>query len=206
MNKVEIIRKYAVYAVYIIFLTSFQVSFPDKLTFNGQIADLMFVFVVLVAYFFGLKDGIIVGLCVGILRDCYAAPAILSYGGSVTSSIGIGAFTMFAVAVFSASVFTIKIKRKIIFALVTLLTITALYKFVGHGIIFIWTKIFSQAVYRLSFKELVVDSVLTQMLLNVVAAVPIYLLIRFVGPYSKGVNPKLRSQEGKGADSSWLTI
>ena len=48
MNKVEIIRKYAVYAVYIIFLTSFQVSFPDKLTFNGQIADLMFVFVVLV--------------------------------------------------------------------------------------------------------------------------------------------------------------
>lgn len=206
MNKVEIIRKYAVYTVYIILISCFQVSFPDKLSFNGQIADLMMVFVVLVAYFYGLKDGIIVGISVGILRDCFAAPAIVGFGGSVTSSIGIGAFTMFAVSVFSASVFTMKIKRKIIFALVTLLSVTVLYKLFGHAIIFVWTKIFSQAVYSLSIKELVVDSVLTQLLLNAIAAVPLYLLIRFAGPYSKGINPKLRSQEGRGADSSWLTI
>ena len=41
------IRKIVVYAVYIILLSSFQVSFPDRISFLGQTADLMFVFVVL---------------------------------------------------------------------------------------------------------------------------------------------------------------
>ena len=96
MNKVELIRKVALYSVYILFLTCFQVSFPDKLSLNGQIADLMFVFVVLVAYMFGLKDGIIIGLIVGILRDCFAAPAVIGLNGSVVSSVGIGAFLLFS--------------------------------------------------------------------------------------------------------------
>ncbi|MCR5803576.1 MAG: hypothetical protein K6G47_04885 [Clostridia bacterium] len=206
MNKVELIRKIVVYSVYILFLTCFQVSFPDKLSLNGQIADLMFVFVVLVAYMFGIKDGIIIGLIVGILRDCFAAPAVIGLTGSVVSSVGIGAFLLFSVAVFSASVFTIKIKRKPAFALLTLISVTALYKIFGHGIIFIWTRVFSKTLYHLSAKELFIDSIFTQIFLNILAAIPIYLLLRFVGPYKKGQNPMLSAQEGRGADSSWLTI
>lgn len=206
MNKVELIRKIVVYSVYILFLTCFQVSFPDKLSLNGQIADLMFVFVVLVAYMFGLKDGIIIGIIVGVLRDCFAAPAVIGFSGSVVSSVGIGAFTLFAASVFSATVFTIKIKRKPAFALLTLISVTALYKIVGHGTIYIWTRIFSKTIYQLSAKELFVDSIFTQIFLNILAAIPLYLLLRFVGPYKKGQNPMIRAQEGKGADSSWLTI
>ena len=206
MNKVELIRKIVVYSVYILFLTCFQVSFPDKLSLNGQIADLMFVFVVLVAYMFGLKDGIIIGIIVGVLRDCFAAPAVIGFSGSVVSSVGIGAFTLFAASVFSATVFTIKIKRKPAFALLTLISVTALYKIVGHGTIYIWTRIFSKTIYQLSAKELFVDSIFTQIFLNILAAIPLYLLLRFVGHYKKGQNPMIRAQEGKGADSSWLTI
>ena len=206
MNKIELVRKYLLYVIYVLLITCIQVSFPDKMSLNGQIADLMFVFVVLTAYFFGLKDGIVVGIVVGILRDCFAAPAIIGFGGKVVSSVGIGAFTMFGVAVLSATVFTIKIKRKIVFALVTLVSVTLAYKLVGHGIIFLWTKLFSQTVYRLSFKQLVVDSILTQILLNLIAFVPLYLLLRFAGPYRKGVNPKLKSMDRREVDSSWLTI
>ena len=135
MNKVELVRKILVYTVYVLFLTCFQVSFPDKLSLNGQIADLMFVFVVLAAYMFGIKDGIIIGIIVGVLRDCFAAPAVVGFNGSVVSSVGIGAFTLFAVSVFSASVFTVKIKRKPAFALLTLICATLLYKVFGQGII-----------------------------------------------------------------------
>jgi len=206
MSKVEIVRKYALYSVYILLLTCIQVSFPDKLSLNGQIADLMFVFVVLVSYYYGLIDGIVIGLIVGILRDCFAAPAIIGFNGNVVSSVGIGAFALFGVSVFSASVFTVRIKRKFAFALLTLVCATLLYKFFGHGIIFIWTKIFSGSLYRLSFKELIIDSVLTQLLLNVIAFLPIYVLLRFAGPYKRLKNPKLQAQEGRGTDNSWLTI
>ena len=41
------VRKIIVYAVYIILLSSIQVSFPDAFSFAGQTADLVFVFVVL---------------------------------------------------------------------------------------------------------------------------------------------------------------
>ena len=44
------IRKVVVYAIYILLLSSLQVSFPDAFGFMGQTADLMFVFVVLSGY------------------------------------------------------------------------------------------------------------------------------------------------------------
>ena len=185
--RIDLIRKIALYAVYIILLTCFQVSFPDKLSFNGQIADLMFVFVVLSAYMFGFRDGVIVGIIVGVLRDSFAAPAVIDFGGNTITSVGIGAFVMFSTAVFGATVFTIKIKRKVPFAFLTVLTATVTYK--------------------LSASQIIIDSVGTQVLLNLACAIPIWLLLRFAGPYKKGINPALEDKGLMlGGDSSWLTI
>lgn len=205
MNKVGIIRKILVYAFYVIFLTCFQVSFPDKLSFGAQIADLMFVFVALVSYYFGIWDGIVVGLITGLLRDTFAAPAIHTFNGEISTSVGIGMLVMFFVAVFSANVFTRKMHQKFSFALITVLTSTFIYKVLGHVIIWIWTQVFSTTIYALSAKEIFVDSILVQIALNVLVALPLILLLRFLGPYSKGVNPAL-SNNSTGGNQSWLTI
>ena len=205
--RIDLIRKIALYAVYIILLTCFQVSFPDKLSFNGQIAGLMFVFVVLSAYMFGFRDGVIVGIIVGVLRDSFAAPAVIDFGGNTITSVGIGAFVMFSAAVFGATVFTIKIKRKVPFAFLTVLTATVTYKLIGHSVIWVWNAVFSDNNYRLSASQIIIDSVGTQVLLNLACAIPIWLLLRFAGPYKKGINPALEDKGLMlGGDSSWLTI
>ena len=59
------IRKIVVYAIYIILLSSLQVSFPERISFLGQTADLVFVFVVLSGYFNGFWDGAVVGFVAG---------------------------------------------------------------------------------------------------------------------------------------------
>lgn len=204
-SKLSLIRKILVYAVYIIFLTCFQVSFPDKISFGAQIADLMFVFVSLVSFYYGLIDGIVVGIIVGILRDCFAAPAISSFNGGVTNSVGIGAFLLFLVAVFSATVFTQKMHRRFSFALITVITSTLIYKCLGHLVIKIWTSVFTASSYNLGIKEIFVDSILFQILLNVLIALPLIILLRFVGPYKNGVNPALMKNE-TGGKQSWLVI
>lgn len=205
MNKAGLFRKIIVYVLYVIFLTCFQVSFPDKLSFHAQIADLMFVFVALVSYYFGLWDGIVVGLVVGILRDTFAAPAISSFNGTITTSVGIGALVMFLVAVFSATVFTQKMHRRISFAILTVITSTVIYKLFGHLVIKLWTMFFSGSSYNLSFADIALDSVLIQVLLNVLIALPLIFLLRFAGPYSKGTNPALSKHE-IGGNKSWLVI
>lgn len=205
MNKQGLIRKIIVYAIYVMILTCFQVSFPDKISFNAQIADLMFVFVALVAYYYGIIDGIIIGLVVGVLRDCFAAPAISSFNGSITTSVGIGAFVMFLTAVFSATVFTQKMHRKMSFAIITVSVATLVYKVLGHAVIKIWMIVFSTSSYSLSIKEVAIDSILIQILLNVISALPLIFLLRFAGPYKNGVNPALSKNE-IGGDQLWLTI
>lgn len=205
MNNKGLIRKILVYFVYTFLFCCFQVSFPDRISFGAQIADLMFVYVALVAYYFGLKDGIIVGLCVGILRETFAAPAIFNFSGETVTSFGIGILTMFLVAVFCSQVFTQHLHRKMTFAILSVATSTVIYKLFGHIFITLWTGLLSNSVYRLSLKEIFVDSVLVQLVLNVITALPLTLLLRFAGPYRMGINPALSDNE-KGGNRSWLTI
>ena len=104
MNQRKLIRKIVVYAVYILLLSSLQVSYPNRLGFGGQTADITFVFVVLTGYFYGFKDGVIVGLIMGLVRDCLAPIAIIGIDGTVHVTAGIGMLVMFlAGAVASAA-------------------------------------------------------------------------------------------------------
>ena len=74
------IRKIVVYAIYIILISSIQVSFPDAFSLFGQTADLMFVFVVLAGYFNGFWDGAVVGFVCGLIRDVFSPPAVKLLG------------------------------------------------------------------------------------------------------------------------------
>lgn len=205
MRRPQQIRKYVVYALYLLLFSTVQVTFPGIVTFYGLRADLMFVLVVLCSYMFGFYDGIVFGALAGIIRDYFSAPSITSIDGTVTTAVGIGLFLMVAAAAFGSSFFTVRIERNFILAFVSVLIATLLYKTIGHFGIFLWSHIAKGTTYNLQLSQIVFRSIIPQILLNMISAVPLYLLLRFAGPYKKGINPVLIDEKRKG-DNTWLTM
>ena len=201
------IRKVILYSVYILLFASLQVSFPDAMSFRGQIADLMFVFVVLTGYFFGFADGVIIGVITGIVRDCFSSPAVIGLDGRVQVTVGIGALILFLAGAFGSSFFTKRMHRSIPFAFLAVAAATLLYKTIGHIVAFIWIKVLGNGMYSIGFVDVVLDSVLPQLLLNVVVALPILLLLRFLGPYKRGYgNVKNDDVIEAYGENSWFRI
>lgn len=205
MRRPQQIRKFIVYALYLLLFSTVQVTFPGILTFYGIRADLLFVLVVLVSYMFGFYDGIVFGALAGIIRDYFSAPSITTLDGTVTTALGIGLFLMVAAAAYGSSFFTVRIERNFLLALLSVVTATLLYKVIGHILIFLWSNLVPGLSYNMGLSQIITRSVLPQTVLNLIAAVPIYLLLRFAGPYKKGVNPVLIDEKRKG-DNSWLTM
>jgi len=205
MRRPQQIRKFIVYALYLLLFSTVQVTFPGILTFYGIRADLLFVLVVLVSYMFGFYDGIVFGALAGIIRDYFSAPSITTLDGTVTTALGIGLFLMVAAAAYGSSFFTVRIERNFLLAFLSVVTATLLYKIVGHFLIFLWSNLVPGLTYNMGLSQIITRSVLPQTVLNLIAAVPIYLLLRFLGPYKKGVNPVLIDEKRKG-DNSWLTM
>ena len=201
------VRKVVVYVIYILLFASIQVSFPDAISFRGQIADLMFVFVVLTGYFFGFADGAVIGLITGIIRDCFASPAVIGLDGNVQVTVGIGALVLFLAGSFGSSFFTRKMHHSIPFAFLAIAAATVIYKTIGHIIAFIWIKVLANGIYSVGFANILLDSLLPQLMLNIIAALPIIVLLRFLGPYkrTRGNDKNDDIIESYG-DSSWLRI
>ena len=208
MNKerIALIRKIVVYTLYICLIPSFQVSFPESISLYGQTADLMLVFTVLVSYMFGFADGAVIGIIIGIFRDCFSPPLIqLNSESAPVTAFGIGILIMFLASVCGSSFFTVRMKRNTAFAFASVAFATLMYKILGHLILMGWTALFAHQGYGLSFKQIVLGSVLPQLLLNLIVTVPLILLLMFLGPYKKGKNPKI-SDERSSEDVSWLSI
>ena len=205
MKRLPLIRKFIVYAIYILFFSCFQVSFPGIISFNGQIADLMFVFCVLVSYMFGFLDGIVCSVIVGIIRDYFAGPSVTGIDGKAVPALGIGLLVMVLASFFGSSFFTKRMHRNAPFAFLAILCSTILYKVFGYTIIKLWSVIVPAAVYNVSVGHMIVHSLAPQILLNLIASLPLYLILRFIGPYKNGTNPVL-IDENKDGGNIWLTL
>ena len=205
MRRPQQIRKYIVFAVYLLLITTVQVTFRGWLSIYGIRPDMMFVFVVLSAYMFGFYDGIVVGALVGIIRDYFSAPTVTGLDGTVTDAIGIGLFVMVAAAAFGSAFFTVRVERNFILAFLSVVIATLMYKGVGHLLIFAWSKIAPGLSYNMEISQVLLRSILPQMLLNLCISIPLYLMLRFAGPYKGGVNPVLIDEKRKG-DRTWLTM
>jgi hypothetical protein len=208
MDRRRLIRKIIVYAVYILLLSSLQVSYPGRLGFGGQTADVTFVFVVLTGYFFGFKDGVIVGLITGLVRDCLAPIAVVGIDGTVRVTAGIGMLVMFLAGAVGSSFFTKRMHRNVPFAFVSIAFTTLLYKISGHFMAYSWTFIAPAAGnYNLGMYEIVVRSCLLQTLLNLIAGIPVLLLLRFAGPVAMSDQRKTADDViAIGEENSWLQI
>ena len=200
------IRKVIVYTVYIFLISSFQVSFPDSISFMGQTADLMFVFVVLAGYFNGFWDGAVVGVICGLLRDVFSPPAVIGLDGEVRVIAFTGAFTLFAAGITGASFFTRRMHRNIPFSIVAVIFTTFCYKVGGYLLIYGWSMLAGLSAGIYSPVTAFVYSFLPQLLLNTIASIPLLLLIRFLGPVSfksKSNDDEIIDNEG---DGRWLGI
>lgn len=204
-SKTVSIRKFVVYAAYILGFATFQVSFRGLFSIDGLYPDLMLVFVVLCSYMFGFKDGIVVGTLVGLLRDFFASPSITGIDGTVNATTGIGLLVMILAASYGSSFFTLRIKRNFPIAILSVITATLLYKVLGHIVIFFWENTVLSHNYNIGFENAILHSILPQTLLNMVIAVPVYFALRYIGPYSKGVNPLLADEKNR-EDNLWLTM
>ena len=200
------IRKIIVYTIYILLLSSLQVSFPDAFGFMGQTADLMFVFVVLSGYFNGYWDGAVVGFICGLVRDVFSPPAVIGLDGEVRVTAFIGVFTLFAAGVTGASFFTRRMHKNIPFSIVAVIFTTFCYKVGGYILIYGWSILAGSSAGIYSPLTALVYSFLPQLLLNTIASVPILLLIRFFGPVSfkmKTNDDEIIDNQG---DGRWLGI
>jgi len=204
MDRKSRIRQIIVYALYVFLLASFQVSFPQFISIRGQVADIMFVLVVLVAYFYGFLDGAIVALSVGLLRDYFAGPSFIGIDGKATQTVGIGVLVMFLAAAVSSSFFTKRMHRNWPFAFLSVISCTLIYKVVGYLVVAFWTVAITGKSFNFTVAKILLDSILPQLLLNTIATIPLILMLRFIGPYRKGINPNLTNEDNGG--NSWLTI
>lgn len=208
MVRRKLIRKIVVYAIYILLLSSVQVSYPNRIGFGGQTADITFVFVVLTGYLYGFTDGVVVGIIMGLVRDCLAPIAVVGIDGTVHVTAGIGMLVLFLAGAVASSFFTRRMHRNIPFAFVSIAFTTLLYKISGHFLAYSWTFIVPAAgSYDLGMYEIVVRSCLLQTLLNLIAGIPLLLLLKFAGPVGLTEQRNTSDDVIKNTeDTSWLQI
>ena len=171
----------------------------------GQIPDLMFVFTVLTAYYFGFRDGAVVGLILGLLRDCFCAPCVTGLDGQLVVTCGIGMLVLFLAASVASSFFTGRMKRNIPFSFVTVAVVTMLYKIAGYFMSMFWHTVVSRTGTMEYFADFIVRSLLPQTGLNLIAALPLVFLLKFMGPYKRGPVKDREDDKIISGEGNWVT-
>lgn len=191
MNKQQRARQIIVYAILITSMCCIQVTFSNVFRLLGRTADLMLVFVALTGYLFGTKDGAVVGAIVGIFRDYFSGPVIRGFEREPIAPLGIGLLAFFYIGLLSSILFRRKFRSKYTLGVLQVVVISLIYYPLGHLLSWLYLSISGNLVEYYSFKYIALQSVLPQILVNVIAAIPILLILRFIGPYSKGVRSGL---------------
>lgn len=158
-----------------LFFSTLQVTFPHALSFRGQIADFMMVFVILTGYLFGTLDGAIIGFCMGFLRDMLAS-----------TTLGVGMLILLYVGIFSSLLFSRQFHSRTTLGFIQVILITVIYKVIGHGINYFIPLLTANDRDYFSFGEIMLNSILPQIAINLAVSFPMILLLRYIGPYRVG--------------------
>lgn len=168
-------RQIVVYTVFMVLVALIQVTFLSEYLPLKIRPDLILVFAILCGYLYDTDDGIIIGLSVGFLRDMLAG-----------RSLGLGMLLMMYAGILASVLFLNLFKRNILFGLVQVLLISTLYHVLLVLLNFLFPALSDQVyslnhLFTLMFRDLP-----GQLAANLVAAVPMMLLLHFVGPYPRG--------------------
>jgi len=168
-------RQITIYMVFMVLVALIQVTFLSEYLPLKIRPDLILVFAILCGYLYDTDDGILIGLIMGFLRDMLAG-----------RSLGLGMLLMMYAGLLASVLFLHLFKRNIVFGLVQVLLISTLYHVLLVFLDFLFPALPDQ-VYTLNHLfSLMIQDLPGQLAANLVAAVPLMLLLHFVGPYPRG--------------------
>ena len=191
MNKKERARQIIVYALYITSFCCIQVTFSRVFHLFGRTCDFMLVFVVLAGYLFGTVDGMVVGAIVGVFRDYFSGPVITGMNRQPIALMWVGVLSFFYIGLVSSLLFRKRFRRKYNLSFLQVAILSLIYYSLGHIISYVYLTVSGSLVQYHSLKYIVFSSILPQTFVNLLAAVPMLFLLRFAGPYKKGVRSSL---------------
>jgi rod shape-determining protein MreD len=157
------------------FFCALQVSFPQQLSFRGQTADFMLVIVILSGYFFKTFNGAVVGLIVGLIRDVMSG-----------MTLGAGALIFMMIGIISSFLFSKAFHSRVTLAFLQVGLITLSYKIIGHLLFYFVPFFLKHDTSYLPLQTIIFDSILPQLIINLLIAVPLILLLKYLGPYRVG--------------------
>lgn len=182
MNK-TIIRAVLTYAAYVLVLGLLQTSLPDQVRIMGAKPDLTLILAVLCGYLFGQRDGMIVGLSAGFFRDMLAGRAL-----------GLGMLILMYAGIIASVAFRQFFRRNVALGLVQVFMATIVYEVLMSGLNFILPMLPDASINM----DLLIRQLLARLpgavLINVLASVPLMLLLYFLGPYSRGTHQDVKDE------------
>ena len=170
-----LIRIVLVYAVYTLGLGLLQVTLPDPVSFGGQRPDLTLILAVLVGYMFGGADGFAIGLAAGLMRDLLAG-----------RSLGLGMLILMTLGMLASILFQQLFRRNILLGLVQIIIFTVVYEGLITVFSFLIPMLPGVTHHLSSLVQSVLDRLPAQLLVNVLAGIPLIFLLAFLGPYHRG--------------------
>jgi len=185
------IRQIALYIIYVLFFATLQVTFPQALSFRGQTADFMMVFVILTGYLFGTVDGAVIGFAMGFLRDMLAS-----------TTLGIGMLILLYVGIFSSLLFSKKYHSRATLGFVQVILITVVYKAMGHLLYYIVPYLTRGDHMYLSVNTIILNSILPQTAINLAISFPMILLLTYLGPYRRG-EKRIANEDRIASEEVW---
>ena len=191
MNKKERARQIIIYELYITSFCCIQVTFSRVFHLFGRTCDFMLVFVVLAGYLFGTVDGMVVGAIVGVFRDYFSGPVITGMNRQPIALMGVGVLSFFYIGLVSSLLFRKKFRRKYNLSFLQVAILSLIYYSLGHIVSWVYLTVSGSLVHYHSLRYIVFSSILPQTFVNLLAAFPMLLLLRFAGPYKKGVRSSL---------------
>lgn len=170
-----LIRVLLAYTVYTLVLSLLQVTLPDAVSYGGQRPDLTLILAVLAGYMFGGADGYAVGLAAGLMRDLLAG-----------RSLGLGMLILMTLGMLASVLFQQLFRRNILFGLVQIVIFTLVYEGLITLFSFLIPMLPSVTYPISSLLQSLLDRLPAQILVNVLAGIPLIFLLAFVGPYHRG--------------------
>lgn len=187
MNRKAKIRAAIMYGIYLLLLFGIQSAWPGTSAANTAKPNLLLVFAVLSGYQFGFSDGLAIGLLAGFLLD-YSSGRV----------IGIGMLLLMIAGISAARLFKRNLTRSILPALMSTIICTVFYEF-GVRIV-LWISIWLQDIPIAPIETaMLLKQVPPAVLKNVLVMFPLFILLRYFGPYRRSLGHGHIEREGSPA-------
>ena len=166
------LRRILVYAILLALLGLMQTVWPLHNRF-GDKPNFLLILACLSGFLFGHEDGFVIGLIGGFILDY-----------SLGRAIGLGMLVMMLAGILSARFLSRRVSRNPLFAVTSVALMSLLFQVATQAATLLATRISGLPV-RLPLPLPFIQQALAIALLNAATALPLYLLLYFVGPYRR---------------------